>query len=225
MTTTTLDRLAQAVIEGQAAEAVAEATRGLEEGVAAESLLHDGLMAAMRHVGQLFEEGEIYVPEMLVSAHAMRSALEVLRPHLVEQDVRSSGRVAIGTVKGDLHDIGKNLVAMMLQGSGFEVVDLGADVYPERFVQAAHDGADVIGMSALLTTTMTNMPEVVQAIRDAGLRDRVRIVVGGAPITQTYADEIGADGYAKDASSAVRLVQGLVDRAAGSTDGRAAGAR
>jgi len=225
MTTTTLDRLAQAVIEGQAAEAVAEATRGLEEGVAAESLLHDGLMAAMRHVGQLFEEGEIYVPEMLVSAHAMRSALEVLRPHLVEQDVRSSGRVAIGTVKGDLHDIGKNLVAMMLQGSGFEVVDLGADVYPERFVQAAHDGADVIGMSALLTTTMTNMPEVVQAIRDAGLRDRVRIVVGGAPITQTYADEIGADGYAKDASSAVRLVQGLVDRAAGSTDGRAPGAR
>jgi len=225
MTTTTLDRLAQAVIEGQAAEAVAEATRGLEEGVAAESLLHDGLMAAMRHVGQLFEEGEIYVPEMLVSAHAMRSALEVLRPHLVEQDVRSSGRVAIGTVKGDLHDIGKNLVAMMLQGSGFEVVDLGADVYPERFVQAAHDGADVIGMSALLTTTMTNMPEVVQAIRDAGLRDRVRIVVGGAPITQTYAEEIGADGYAKDASSAVRLVQGLVDRAAGSTDGRAPGAR
>jgi len=225
MTTTTLDRLQQAVIEGQAAEAVAEATRGLEEGVAAESLLHDGLMAAMRHVGQLFEEGEIYVPEMLVSAHAMRSALEVLRPHLVEQDVRSSGRVAIGTVKGDLHDIGKNLVAMMLQGSGFEVVDLGADVYPERFVQAAHDGADVIGMSALLTTTMTNMPEVVQAIRDAGLRDRVRIVVGGAPITQTYADEIGADGYAKDASSAVRLVQGLVDRAAGSTDGRAPGAR
>ena len=225
MTTTTLDRLQQAVIEGQAAEAVAEATRGLEEGVAAESLLHDGLMAAMRRVGQLFEEGEIYVPEMLVSAHAMRSALEVLRPHLVEQDVRSSGRVAIGTVKGDLHDIGKNLVAMMLQGSGFEVVDLGADVYPERFVQAAHDGADVIGMSALLTTTMTNMPEVVQAIRDAGLRDRVRIVVGGAPITQTYADEIGADGYAKDASSAVRLVQGLVDRAAGSTDGRAPGAR
>ena len=225
MTTTTLDRLAQAVIEGQAAEAVAEATRGLEEGVAAESLLHDGLMAAMRHVGQLFEEGEIYVPEMLVSAHAMRSALEVLRPHLVEQDVRSSGRVAIGTVKGDLHDIGKNLVAMMLQGSGFEVVDLGADVYPERFVQAAHDGADVIGMSALLTTTMTNMPEVVEAIGDAGLRDRVRIVVGGAPITQTYAEEIGADGYAKDASSAVRLVQGLVDRAAGSTDGRAPGAR
>ena len=225
MTTTTLDRLAQAVIEGQAAEAVAEATRGLEEGVAAESLLHDGLMAAMRHVGQLFEEGEIYVPEMLVSAHAMRSALEVLRPHLVEQDVRSSGRVAIGTVKGDLHDIGKNLVAMMLQGSGFEVVDLGADVYPERFVQAAHDGADVIGMSALLTTTMTNMPEVVEAIGAAGLRDGVRIVVGGAPITQTYADEIGADGYAKDASSAVRLVQGLVDRAAGSTDGRAPGAR
>jgi len=225
MTTTTLDRLAQAVIEGQAAEAVAEATRGLEEGVAAESLLHDGLMAAMRHVGQLFEEGEIYVPEMLVSAHAMRSALEVLRPHLVEQDVRSSGRVAIGTVKGDLHDIGKNLVAMMLQGSGFEVVDLGADVYPERFVQAAHDGADVIGMSALLTTTMTNMPEVVEAIGAAGLRDQVRIVVGGAPITQTYAEEIGADGYAKDASSAVRLVQGLVDRAAGSTDGRAPGAR
>jgi 5-methyltetrahydrofolate--homocysteine methyltransferase len=202
-----LDQLHDAVVEGQAKEAVAHTVQGLADSIPAEKLLEDGLMEAMKDVGRLFEEGEIFVPEMLVSAHAMRSALELLRPHLVEGAVESSGRIAIGTVKGDLHDIGKNLVAMMLQGSGFEIVDLGVDVYPETFVAAAKDGADVVAMSALLTTTMTNMREVVEAIDRAGLRDRVRVVVGGAPITQTYADEIGADGYAKTASSAVRLVQ------------------
>jgi 5-methyltetrahydrofolate--homocysteine methyltransferase len=202
-----LDQLRGAIVDGYANEAVAQMEQGLAEGIPAEILFEDGLMAAMRDVGKLFEEGEIFVPEMLVSAHAMKSALEPLRPHLVDQNVQSNGRVAIGTVKGDLHDIGKNLVAMMLQGSGFEIVDLGVDVYPEQFVKAAKDGADVVAMSALLTTTMTNMREVVDAIDGAGLRERVRIVVGGAPITQTYADEIGADGYAKTASSAVRLVQ------------------
>ena len=202
-----LDRLHDAIVEGQASEAVAETEQGLADGIPADRLLEDGLMEAMKDVGRLFEEGEIFVPEMLVSAHAMKSALELLRPHLVEGAVESSGRVAIGTVKGDLHDIGKNLVAMMLQGSGFEIVDLGVDVYPETFVEAAKAGADVVAVSALLTTTMTNMREVVEAIDRAGLRDRVRVVVGGAPITQTYADEIGADGYAKTASSAVRLVQ------------------
>ncbi len=220
---TVIDQLRGAVVEGQAREAQAQATLGLEQGISAESLLQDGLMAAMREVGTLFENGEIFVPEMLVSAHAMRSALAIIGPRLAPKDVQSNGRVVIGTVKGDLHDIGKNLVAMMLQGAGFEVEDLGADVYPEQFVAAAR-GADVVAMSALLTTTMTNMQEVIDAIRDAGLRDQVRIVVGGAPITQTYADEIGADGYAKDASSAVRMVQGVLGRGI-SADGRAAAAR
>ena len=176
-------------------------------------------MAAMRDVGQLFEQGEIFVPEMLVAAHAMKGALEVLRPHLVEQHARSSGRVAIGTVKGDVHDIGKNLVAMMLQGSGFEVDDLGTDVYPERFVEAARAGADVIALSALLTTTMTNMREVIQAVDRAGLRERVRIVVGGAPLTEEFAEQIGADGYAKDASAAVRLVRRALAGATGAPTG------
>jgi 5-methyltetrahydrofolate--homocysteine methyltransferase len=219
-----LEQLHDAVVDGDAAEAVAQMRRGLEEGVPVDRLLEDGLMLAMRDVGQLFEAGEIFVPEMLVSAHAMQDALELLRPHLVDREAQSSGRIAIGTVKGDLHDIGKNLVAMMLQGSGFEIDDLGVDVYPDRFVRAARDGADVVAMSALLTTTMTNMREVVEAIEQAGLRDQVQIVVGGAPITQTYANEIGADGYAKTASSAVRLVRSVLGLMA-PTDGtaRAAG--
>lgn len=216
----TIDALKTAVVEGQAAVATAQTEAGLTEGITAETLLQDGLMAAMREVGRLFEEGEIYVPEMLVSAHAMRASLEVLRPHLVETDVTSSGKVAIGTVEGDLHDIGKNLVAMMLQGAGFEIEDLGTDVYPERFVEAARAGADVVALSALLTTTMTNMSRVVRAIEDAGLRDRVRIVIGGAPVTQSYCEEIGADGYAKTASSAVRMVQGVLGLP--TSDGRTA---
>jgi 5-methyltetrahydrofolate--homocysteine methyltransferase len=161
----------------------------------------------MAQVGQLYEEGEIFVPEMLVAARAMSAALGVLKPHLVEQGVKYNGKVAIGTTQGDLHDIGKNLVAMMLEGSGYEIVDLGVDVPAGRFVQAVREGANVVAMSALLTTTMTNMQATIEAIRQAGLRDQVRIIVGGAPITKTYADEIGADGYAEDASSAVRLLK------------------
>jgi len=204
---TVLEELRQAVIDGQAKLAVAKVTQGLEDGQTAETLLQDGLIAAMKEVGRLFEENEIFVPEMLIAARAMNAAIAVLRPKLLEDEVRASGTVAIGTVQGDLHDIGKNLVAMMLQGSGFEVVDLGTDVEPERFVQAVRAGADVVAMSALLTTTMTGMKQVVEAISDAGLRDKVRIVVGGAPLTASYANEIGADGYAPDASKAVRKVR------------------
>ncbi len=207
---TVLPELRQAVIDGQAKLAVTKVTQGLEHGIPAETLLQDGLIAAMREVGQLFEEHEIYVPEMLVAARAMNAAVAVLKPRLTERAVQSSGKVAIGTVQGDLHDIGKNLVAMMLEGSGFEVVDLGTDVSPERFIDAIRAGADVVAMSALLTTTMTSMKEVVEAIRAAGLRDRVRIIVGGAPITAKYAAEIGADGYAPDASKAVRKVRELL---------------
>jgi len=220
----TLEQLHDAVVDGRAAEAVAEATRGLDEGIPAQTLFDEGLMAAMRSVGKLFEEGEVYVPEMLVSAHAMTAALDVLRPQLVEQGARSSGRVAIGTVKGDLHDIGKNLVSMMLQGSGFEVDDLGVDVDSQRFVEAIRNGAEVVALSALLTTTMTGMQEVIGAIRDAGLRERVGIVVGGAPVTQDFADAIGADGYARDASSAVRAVEEVLGRVR-AADGRRAPAR
>jgi 5-methyltetrahydrofolate--homocysteine methyltransferase len=204
---TVIDELRQAVVDGQLKPAVAKVEQGLAEGMEAGRLLTEGLIAAMAQVGQLYEEGEIFVPEMLVAARAMTAALGVLKPHLVEEGVEAAGTVAIGTVQGDLHDIGKNLVAMMLEGSGFEIMDLGVDVPAERFVQAIREGANVVAMSALLTTTMTNMQATVNAIREAGLRDKARIIIGGAPITKAYADEIGADGYAVDASSAARLVR------------------
>ena len=205
-----LEELREAVVDGQAKLAVAKMDEGLAEGIEAGILLNEGLIAAMAQVGKLYEEGEVFVPEMLMAARAMTGALNILKPHLVEQKVASSGKVAIGTVFGDLHDIGKNLVVVMLEGSGYEVVDLGVDVPEERFVQAINDGAAVIAMSALFTTTMTNMQVAIRAITEAGLRDKVQIVIGGAPITQQYADEIGADGYAKDASSAVRVVRELL---------------
>ena len=201
-----LDELHQAVVEGQAATAVERAKSGLAEGVAAGTLLEHGLVSAMSEVGSLYEVGEIFVPEMLVAARAMSAALSVLKPHLVAQGVPTRGRVVIGTVQGDLHDIGKNLVAMFLEGAGFEVVDLGVDVPPEQFVAETQKGADVVAISALLTTTMVNMVDVVKALSDAGVRDRVRVIVGGAPISPVYAAEIGADGYAPDASVAAGML-------------------
>jgi 5-methyltetrahydrofolate--homocysteine methyltransferase len=205
-----LEELREAVIAGRAPVAVEKTRQGLDEGMPAGTLLQEGLIAAMTTVGRLYEEGEYYVPEMLVAAHAMTQALDVLKPELVAEGVPTSGTVAIGTVKGDLHDIGKNLVAMMLGGAGYEVVDLGVDVPAEGFVQAVRDGADAVAMSALLTTTMTEMKGNIDAIAAAGLRDRARILVGGAPITSEYAEAIGADGYAADASSTVRVVQELL---------------
>jgi 5-methyltetrahydrofolate--homocysteine methyltransferase len=203
----TLDELREAVVDGQAKVAVAKVTEALAEGTDAGTVLREGLIAGMAQVGKLYEDGEVFVPEMLVAARAMSAALAVLKPHLVEQGVASSGKVAIGTTEGDLHDIGKNLVAMMLEGSGYEIVDLGVDVPAAKFIEAIRDGANVVAMSALLTTTMTNMRSTIAAIEAAGLRDQVRIVIGGAPITKSYADEIGADGYAEDASGAVRMVK------------------
>jgi 5-methyltetrahydrofolate--homocysteine methyltransferase len=203
----TLDELREAIVDGQAKVAVAKVTEALAEGTDAGTVLREGLIAGMAQVGKLYEDGEVFVPEMLVAARAMTAALAVLKPRLVEQGVASSGKVAIGTTEGDLHDIGKNLVAMMLEGSGYEIVDLGVDVPAAKFVQAIRDGANVVAMSALLTTTMTNMQTTIEAIKAAGLRESVRIVVGGAPITKSYADEIGADGYAEDASGAVRMVK------------------
>ena len=206
---TLLEELRQAVVDGQAKAAAAKVSEGLEQGIPAATLLHDGLISAMTHVGQLYESGEFYVPEMLVAARAMTEALTLLKPQLISDGVEAAGTVAIGTVKGDLHDIGKNLVSMMLEGAGYEIVDLGTDVRPEQFVQAIRNGANVAAMSALLTTTMVNMKENIAAITAAGLRDKARIIVGGAPITAEFAEAIGADGYAPDASSAVRLVQKL----------------
>ena len=164
----------------------------------------------MRQVGELYDQGEYYVPEMLVAANAMKEALAVLKPHLVADGVPVTATIAIGTVKGDLHDVGKNLVSMMLEGAGYRIVDLGVDVSADGFVQAVRDGADVVGMSALLTTTMPRMRESIAAIEEAGLRDEALVVVGGAPITEEYAQSIGADGFAADASAAVRMVEALL---------------
>ncbi len=206
-----IDELREGVIEGQANVAVEKVKKALDEGIAADVILNDGLIAAMSKVGQMYEEGVVFVPEMLIAARAMDKALQILRPYLVEQGVKPLGKVAIGTVKGDLHDIGKKLVAMMLEGSGFEIIDLGIDAAPEKFVDAVQNrGANVIALSALLTTTMPNMKNVVEALKQSGVRDKVRIIIGGAPVNQAYADQIGADGYAPDASSAVRKVRELI---------------
>jgi len=173
-------------------------------------ILHKGLIGAMGEVGRLFEEGEYFVPEMLIAARAMKAGLAILKPHLVDSGVEPAGKVAIGTVKGDLHDIGKNLVAMMLEGAGFEINDLGTDVTPETFVAAVEQGADIIGLSALLTTTMPSMEATMKAIVASGLRDKVKIMIGGAPVTTDYSNKIGADGFAPDASQAVTLAKSLM---------------
>ena len=199
------------VIDGDNAGVPQKVKAALEAGVEPGKVLNEGMIAAMREVGRRFEEGEFYVPEMLIAARAMQAGLAVLKPHLQQSDIQSAGKVVIGTVKGDLHDIGKNLVGMMLEGAGFEIVDLGTDVAPQKFVEAARaEGADIVAMSALLTTTMTNMKVTIEALNEAGLRNAVKVMVGGAPVTEQYARQIGADGYAMDASRAVSLAQSLV---------------
>jgi 5-methyltetrahydrofolate--homocysteine methyltransferase len=183
----------------------------LDSGIEPSEILNAEMIAAMSEVGQLFEKGEYYVPEMLVSARAMQAGLTVLKPYLVQANVKAVGKVIAGTVKGDLHDIGKNLVCMMLEGAGFEIQDLGADVHPEKFVEAIRDGeADLVALSALLTTTMPNMRVTIEALRAAGVRHKVKVIIGGAPVTESYAVQIGADGFAPDASRAVNLAKSLV---------------
>ena len=206
-----LDAIYNAVLEGSAPGAQAGVKAALAAGVPAETILKEGLIAAMGEVGRLFEENEYFVPEMLVSARAMQSGLAILKPFLADGGASSAGKVIVGTVKGDLHDIGKNLVAMMLEGSGFEVIDLGTDVTPDKFVKAVQEHkAHVVGMSALLTTTMPSMSNTIKALQEAGVRDQVKVMIGGAPVTDTFAKQIGADGYSPDASSAVRLAKSLV---------------
>ncbi|MBQ3762330.1 MAG: corrinoid protein [Clostridia bacterium] len=185
-------------------------TEALEEGVSAETILNKGLVVGMTELGELFKNGEVYVPEVLVAARAMKAGTALLKPLLQAANVQSLGTVAIGTVEGDLHDIGKNLVAMMLEGTGFTVIDLGENVSPDAFVNAAKEGANIVAMSALLTTTMPMMATTIKALEDAGVRDKVKVMIGGAPITQEYADQIGADGYSTDAASAAELAKRLI---------------
>jgi 5-methyltetrahydrofolate--homocysteine methyltransferase len=201
----------QGIIDGNLEEMKAKVQEAIQAKLPAGMILKEGLVPAMAEVGRLFEEGEFFVPEMLVAARAMQGGLEILKPLLVAADVKPAGKVVIGTVKGDLHDIGKNLVSIMLEGAGFEIHDLGTDVLPEKFVEAVKTfQPEIVCMSALLTTTMTNMPVTVEAIKQAGLRDKVKIMIGGAPVTDTYAKQIGADGYAQDASAAARLAQTFI---------------
>lgn len=204
------EKLYNYVIEGNAPGVEAEVKAALERGVAPETLLNTALIPAMDEVGRLFEAGEVFVPEMLVAARAMQGALNVLRPLLADTGQEPAAKIAIGTVAGDLHDIGKNLVALMLEGAGFEIVDLGTDVAPQKYVDAAKAGASVIGMSALLTTTMPSIKTSIEALVEAGVRDQIKVIIGGAPVTQAYADQVGADGFAPDAASAVRLTKGLL---------------
>ena len=204
-----LKALADAVINGDQNKALEITKAALEEGTAAKDVLDNGLIAGMDVVGERFKKNEIYIPEVLISARAMKMAMEVLEPELVKAGVEPVGKLLIGTVQGDLHDIGKNLVAMMLKGAGFEVIDLGVDVGPEKFVEQVKAAkAQLIGMSALLTTTMPGMERTIKAVKDAGIP--VKVMIGGAPVTQDYADRIGADGYAPDAASAVDLAKSLV---------------
>jgi corrinoid protein of di/trimethylamine methyltransferase len=206
-----LQPLYDAVLEGQAPTARSLVQQALDEGVGPQELLDRYLVPAMDEVGRRFEANEYFVPELLIAARAMKGALELIRPLLAESGAEPAGRVVIGTVRGDLHDIGKNLVAAMLEGGGFEVIDLGVDVPPEKFIAAAQENqAQIIAMSALLTTTMPGMKTTLEAIRQAGMRERVKVMVGGAPVTQRYADEIGADGFSDNASGAVRVARELM---------------
>jgi 5-methyltetrahydrofolate--homocysteine methyltransferase len=204
-----LKALSEAIINGDQKTAVEITQAAIDEGMAPERILNEGLISGMNIVGTRFKANEIYIPEVLISARAMKMSMEYLEPKLSEAGVEPIGKALIGTVQGDLHDIGKNLVMMMLKGSGFEVVDAGIDVSAEKFVaKAKAAGTQIVGLSALLTTTMPSMESTVKAIKDAGLN--VKVIIGGAPVTQNYADKIGADGYAADAATAIDVAKSLL---------------
>jgi corrinoid protein of di/trimethylamine methyltransferase len=205
---TPIESLTQAVLKGDAKTARSVTEAALRDGADPLRLVTEGMMPAMDEAGRKFECSEFFVPELLLAARAMKAALELIRPILASSGAKPAGRVVVGTVKGDLHDIGKNLVAAMLEGGGFEVVDLGVNVPPEKFIEAIRTtNARVVAMSALLTTTMPSMKTTIEAFRAAGIRDQIHVLVGGAPVTQKYADEIGADGYSDSAPGAVVLVR------------------
>jgi 5-methyltetrahydrofolate--homocysteine methyltransferase len=201
-----------AIIAGDEKLAAAKIQEALAQGLDAETILDEGMVSAMAEVGRLFETGEYFVPEMMIAARAMQNGMSLLKPYLVQANVQPAGRVVTGTVQGDLHDIGKNLVCLMLEGAGFDIIDLGRNVTPEQFVEAVKaNSPDIVALSALLTTTMSNMQTTINALTASGLRDTVKVMVGGAPLTQEFADSIGADGYGSDASRAVALAKSLTD--------------
>ena len=207
----TIEAIYKGILDGDQHLVARQVTEALKVGLPPNQILKDGLVAAMGEVGRLFENGEYYVPEMLIAARAMQAGLKLLKPGLADTGVKAVGRVIIGTVAGDLHDIGKNLVGMMLEGAGFEVIDLGTDVKPEAYVNAVREHKpDIVAMSALLTTTMPNMIHIIQALEGAGLRKQVKVMIGGAPITEEYAMKIGADGFGYDASLAVKAARSLI---------------
>ena len=203
-----LNAISEALQKGKADEVKTLVSEALAEKVDAKKVLEEGLIAGMDIIGGRFKRNEIYIPEVLIAARAMHAGMSVLEPILVESGVKMIGKIAIGTVKGDLHDIGKNLVAMMYKGAGFDVMDLGVDVPAEKFVQASDDGADIVGLSALLTTTMVQMKNVLESLKEKG--SKAKAIIGGAPVTQNYCDEIGADGYAADAATAVEIGKALI---------------
>ncbi|MDR3573971.1 MAG: corrinoid protein [Anaerolineaceae bacterium] len=206
-----LDNIYQNVIDGEASAVESGVKAALANGVSAGTILQNGLIKAMGEVGQRYEDGDLYVPEMLVAAQAMQRGMALLKPYLIESGAKSVGTVVIGAVKGDLHDIGKNLVGVMLEGAGFEVIDLGTDVSADKFVDAVKKhNATVVGLSALLTTTMQSMITTIETFKKVSIRQDVKVVIGGAPVTSEFAKQIGADGYAPDAPSAVRLVRELL---------------
>ena len=206
-----LEQMQKDLYDGKADEVGTATQKALDEGMSAQEILSDGLTSGMDEVGKDFKAGDLFIPEVLMSAKAMHAGMAVLRPLLAESGALSLAKMVIGTVTGDLHDIGKNLVGMMLEGAGFEIIDLGTDVSPEKFVEAVRaEGADLVGMSALLTTTMPSMKATIEALTEAGLRGRVKVIVGGAPVTASFAEGIGADAYAPDAASAVDTARSLV---------------
>ncbi len=208
-----LKEIADKLYHGEAHEVARLTRQALNEGLSPAKILDDGLLAGMDKVGRDFKAGDLFVPEVLIAARAMHAAMDVLKPLLTDAKVHSAGKMVIGTVQGDLHDIGKNLVAMMMEGAGFEIIDLGTDTSPERFVEAVREEKpDLLGMSALLTTTMPMMKTTIEALEEAGVRGQIKVMVGGAPVTQAWAEEIGADGYAPDAASAVDKAKELLGK-------------
>lgn len=207
-----LSALTESIINGKAKDAKELLQKALDAKVPVAEILTNGLIKGMSVVGEKFKNNEFYVPEVLIAARAMHGAMDILKPLLASSGVEPVGIVAIGTVKGDLHDIGKNLVVMMMEGAGFEIMDLGIDVPAEKFVEAVKNGAQVIAMSALLTTTMTAMKSTIDSLKEAGVRDKTKVLIGGAPVTQNYADEIGADGYARDAASGADKAKELIGK-------------
>lgn len=206
-----LEQMQIDLYDGKFSEIESATKTALEAGMTAKEILNDGLLAGMDVVGRDFKAGDLFIPEVLMCARAMHAGLDVLRPLLAESGEESLGKIIIGTVTGDLHNIGKNLVSMMLQGAGFEIIDLGIDVKPEQFVEAVRDeGAEILGLSAMLTTTMPGMKTTIDALVEAGLRDKIKIVIGGAPVTSDYAKLIGADSYAADAGAAVDVARQLM---------------